>query len=139
MTGEPHFQLAPNKYGGLEPQIYANGKWKFVTGDIDLIAITKADGTALSDVEHVKILKRLAQDLGVQHPESATWVKNGKFWFKAKENYLTNDGKCCLAQFGPDGRARAVAFNSKLSDFANATKLNYRVVWKGGYQVGPGQ
>lgn len=124
--------------GAVVPEIWADGGWKFITGDIDLIAITKANGSALSDTEHVAILKQLATVLGTQHPESATWVNDGKFWFKAKENYLTNEGECCLAQYGPDGKVRAVEFDSKLSDPTNWTKLNYRIFWKGGFQAGPG-
>jgi hypothetical protein len=122
--------------GSLVPEIFSEGKWKFITGDIDLIAITKANGTALSDAEHVAVLKQLSTVLGTQHPESATWINDGKFWFKAKENYLTNDGECCMAQYGPDGKIRAVEFNQKLSDPTSWTKLNYRIFWNGGYQAG---
>ena len=130
------FQLATQD-GSIVPQIYVDGGWKFITGDIDLIAITKANGSALSDVEHVAVLKQLATIIGTQHPESATWINDGKFWFKAKENYLTNEGACCLAQYGPDGIIRAVQFNAALSDPTSWTKLAYRIVWNGGYQVGP--
>ena len=62
----------------------------------------------------------------------------GKFWFKAKKGYLTNDGECCLAEFGADGIARAVEFDEKLSDPEKWTKLRYRIYWKGGYQAGLG-
>lgn len=134
------FKLFPDKRGNLVPKVYVKGSgWKFITGDIDLIAVTKANGGALSDLEHVAALDELKHLIGAQHPESATWVKGGKFWFDAKRNYLTNDGHCCLAQFGPDGKIRAVEFNEKLSEPEKWTKLGYRIVWKGGYQVGPGQ
>ena len=85
------------------------------------------------------MLDELKSVIGAQHPESATWVNKGKFWFKAKRGYLTNDGECCLAQFGPDGKIRAVEFDEKLSEPEKWTKLNYRIRWKGGYQTGPGQ
>jgi hypothetical protein len=124
--------------GAVIPEVFVGGKWKFITGDIDLIAITKSDGSALSDTEHVNILNQLKTILGAQHPESATWINDGKFWFKAKKNYLTNDGECCLAQYGPDGKIRAVEFNEKLSDATNWSKLKYRIFWNGGYQAGPG-
>ena len=41
------------------PQVFNAKAKKFVsiTGDIDLIAITKADGTPLSDFEHVRLLE----------------------------------------------------------------------------------
>jgi hypothetical protein len=132
-----HFRL--NTQGGaVVPEIFEGGKWKFITGDIDLIAITKANGSALSDAEHVSILKQLSNIIGAQHPESATWINDGKFWFKAKKGYLTNEGECCLAQYGPDGKIRAVEFNEKLSDPTSWSKLNYRIFWKGGYEAGPG-
>ena len=132
----------PKKGPDYLPQILVKGEkpaWKFITGDIDLIAITRADGRALSNVEHVQHLKALKVLIGAQHPESATWVMDGKFWFKAKRNYLNNDGECCLAQFGGDGKVRAVEFNEKLSEPEKWTKLNYRIYWNGGYQVGLGQ
>ena len=132
----------PKKGPDLMPQIQVKGEkppWKFITGDIDLIAITRADGRALSNVEHVQHLKALKVLIGAQHPESATWVMKGKFWFKAKRNYLRNDGECCLAQFGADGKVRAVEFNEALSEPEKWTKLRYRIYWNGGYQAGLGQ
>jgi hypothetical protein len=39
---------------------------------------------------------------------------------------LTNDNVCCLAQIGPDGRARAVNFNKKLSEFPNKPNYEYK-------------
>ena len=36
-----------------------------------------------------------------------------------------------MLQFGPDGAARAVTFNEKLSFFKN--KYDYRIHWNGGY------
>jgi uncharacterized membrane protein len=121
------------------PEIKIKNRWKFITGDIDLIAITKANGRHLSEAEHVAVLKDLRRLMGAQHPESATWIKGGKFWFAAKRSYLRNDGECCLAQYGPDGKIRAVEFNEKLSDPQNWKPKNYRIIWRGGYQTGPGQ
>jgi hypothetical protein len=122
------------------------GEWGSVTGDIDLIAITAADGTALTDEGHVAVLKALRDSpIGARHPESATWVnENGEFWFPAKKNYLENDGECCLVQIGADGQARAVQFNDKYSHFPkNASvreaKQNYRIWWDGGLQAPPGK
>lgn len=129
----------PGNPGSQIPEIFnpKTKKWGSITGDIDLIAITKADGSALSDVEHVKILKELAKGpLGTQHPESLTWTKDGKFWFKAKESYLKDEA---LVQAGPDGILRSVKFNEALSDPTSWTKLDYRIFWNGGYEVGPGE
>ena len=130
----------PNEYiveikvpGSGEP-----GRWGSVTGDIDLIAITASDGRALSDVEHVAILKEIREGpMGALHPESATWVQKGKFWFEDKLNYLTNDGVCCLAEFAADGIARAVQFNEKLSKFVDRGKHTFRAIWDGGYKPPP--
>lgn len=138
------FRLArhpdPKKGPDYLPKVYVPGEgWRFITGDIDLIALTRANGSALTTVEHVAHLKALKTLLGTQHPESATWVNKGKFWFNAKRNYLTNDGQCCLAQFGPDGKIRAVKFNEKLSEPEKWTKLRYRIYWDGAYQAGLGQ
>ncbi|HYH59491.1 MAG TPA: PKD domain-containing protein [Thermoleophilaceae bacterium] len=119
------------------------GEWGSVTGDVDLIALTAADGSALTDAEHVALLKAIREGpMGALHPESATWIKDGKFWFKAKENYLNNDGECCLAQVAADGLIRAVKFNPALSFFpktieALAAKAQYRLWWDGGYQAPP--
>jgi hypothetical protein len=129
----------PNEAGTLIPEIFnpTTKKWGSITGDIDLIAITKADGTALTDLEHVQILKELRNSpLGSQHPESLTWTKDGEFWFKAKASYLKDED---LVQSGPDGVFRSVKFNENLSDPTSWTKLDYRIFWNGGYEVGPGQ
>jgi hypothetical protein len=112
------------------------GDWRSVTGDIDIIAITRADGRALTDAEHVEVLKAIrGGPMGASHPESATWIKKGEFWFPAKEAYLNNDGKCCLAQFAADGNARAVEFNKNFSEFVDRGKHNFRIWWNGGLQA----
>ena len=57
LVGHPHPKNGPD----FMPQIRVKGEkppWKFITGDIDLIAITRADGRALSNVEHVQHLRR---------------------------------------------------------------------------------
>jgi len=123
----------------LVPEIFnpATKKWGSITGDIDLIAITKADGSALSDLEHVEILKDLRNSpFGSQHPESATWTKGNEFWFPKKRSYLVDED---LVQAGPDGVFRSVKFNEALSKPEEWTKLAYRIFWDGGYKVGPGQ
>ncbi len=132
-------QPDPGSPGSQIPEIFnpKTKEWGSITGDIDLIAITKADGSALTDAEHVKILKELAKGpLGTQHPESLTWTKDGQFWFKAKASYLKDEA---LVQAGPDGVLRAVKFNEALSDPTSWTKLDYRIFWEGGYEAGLGQ
>jgi hypothetical protein len=105
-----------------------------VTGDVDLIKITRADGTALTDEEHVRILRemRADPDLDFQHPETSTWTDvDGSFDFPEKRRQLIDDGQIQV-EFGPDGRARAVKFDTKSSDFTD--RFNYRSVFEGGYQ-----
>lgn len=107
----------------------ASGRYVSVTGDVDFLAITKANGAPLTDAEHVKILNEMrAGPVGAMHPETATW----KAPLVVKEKYgLANGGKCCPAQIGADGKARAVQYNRKLSFFQNPEK--YRIWWDGGY------
>jgi hypothetical protein len=101
-----------------------------VTGDIDLVGLTKADGTPLSNAVHERILNILAgPPLYIQHPETSTWFKNGVFDFPAKLAELAKD---LPIQFAPDGLARVVKFKEGLSFFKS--KLNYFVHWEGGYR-----
>jgi hypothetical protein len=135
------FRLGKDEFDGNAkvPEVFNHktGKWASITGDIDLVSVTKADGSALSQEEYVKVLKELADSpLGIQHPDSTVWIKDGKFWFKQKEEYLISKGN---VQFGPDGVPRSVSFNQALSDPEKWTKFLYRIVWDGGYGVGPGQ
>ena len=135
------FRLRPDKFDAeaLVPEIFnpKTGKFGSITGDIDLVSVTKADGTSFTQEEYVKILKKLAKSpLGIQHPDSTVWIKNGEFWFKQKEDYLASKGN---VQFGGDGKIRSVQFNQALSDPTRWTPFKYRIVWDGGYKVGPGQ
>jgi hypothetical protein len=134
-----HRVTHPRPGGEYVPEIFNHktGKWASITGDVDLIALTNADGSALTEAEHVALLKELrGSPLGTQHPESVTWTKRGKFWFDGKRNYLVNED---LAQFGPDGGVRKVVFDEALSNPTQWTPSSYRIFWQGGYQVGPGQ
>jgi hypothetical protein len=132
------FKLEPTgRPGEYAPMILdeATGKYVSITGDIDMIGLTDFTGMALSDARHVALLKEIRDGpMGAMHPESATWVLDGKFWFKAKKDYLENDGECCLAQLGPDGKARAVQFDEGFSRISDRTKRNYRLWWVGGWQ-----
>ena len=135
------FRLRPDEFDASAqvPEVFnpVTKEWGSVTGDIDLVAVTKADGSSFTQEEYVKILKELASSpLGIQHPDSTVWVKDGKFWFKAKEDYLASKGN---VQFGPDGKYRSVQFNQALSKPESWSQFAYRIIWDEGYQVGPGQ
>ncbi|HTW06419.1 MAG TPA: hypothetical protein VME46_02860 [Acidimicrobiales bacterium] len=114
-----------------------SGTWKSVTGDVDLVSITAADGSALSDKRYVEILQKLgASSLDVQHPATATWYKqlnDGSYIFDAtsakftdKAKYMMAD-KCCLMQVGADGVPREVMLSLKGSSFTSKNDyfLNY--------------
>ncbi|HEV3312513.1 MAG TPA: hypothetical protein VG815_18525, partial [Chloroflexota bacterium] len=120
------------------PEFFVNNKWRSITGDVDFLQITRANGAALTDAERVAIYKQISESvIGLMHPESATWtdLKNNLFNFETKVNEFVRAGTC--AQFGPDGLARAVTFNQGLTKFVS--KQLYRVGWNGGYMnpLGP--
>ncbi|MDA0180418.1 carboxypeptidase-like regulatory domain-containing protein [Solirubrobacter phytolaccae] len=109
------------------------GKWRSVTGDMDLLQITHADGRPLTDPERLKVYKDFASSVvGLMHPETATWVNKGSFSFAAKVNEFTRSATPPV-QFAPDGEARAVRFIEAGSTFTS--KSNYRVRWDGGYEL----
>jgi len=134
------FHLVNNGDGTLTPEIYARGRFRFFTGDIDLTSIADITGKALSDSRMKQILLQLRDGpIGIQHPAAATWqAPNGDFLFDLKEKYLYNAGKPQV-QFAPDGIARAVVFNKNLNDNLQAFNFfndrnNYYIWWDGGYE-----
>jgi hypothetical protein len=101
-----------------------------VTGDVDIVGLTKADGTPLDSTTHARILQILAgPPMYIQHPETSTWFKNGLFDFAAKHAELAKD---LPIQFAPDGLARVIKYVQGKSFFQS--KLNYFVHWEGGYR-----
>lgn len=118
------------------PEIYAtdakgNGKWRSITGDMDLLQLSNADGTPLTDRERARLYIQLASSqLGLLHPETATWIKKGLFNFSAKINEFVRSD---VIQFAPDGKARKVEFIKEASYFRS--KSDYQIMWAGGYGV----
>jgi hypothetical protein len=101
-----------------------------VTGDVDLVAITKADGTPLTDELHEELLRILAgPPMYIQHPETATWIKQGAFDFAKKHAELLKD---LPVQFGADGVGRVVRYIQDQSFFKSTH--DYFVQWEGGYR-----
>jgi hypothetical protein len=99
------------------------GTLRRVTGDIDVVAITRADGSILSAPERAQLYIDLQKGIGMQHGESLSWLLNGDFIFKTKLSLLadhlpTNE---LLAVFGPDGSCRAAAINAALTIFDTTT------------------
>lgn len=110
------------------------GRFRPVTGDIDAIAFTKADGSPLTAREHADLLDRIRENpkLAGQHGETATFDPPGSglgglriiaSQFKPNEPGL---------QIMPntDG-ARVVRFNPDKSRWASAR--DYNLHWDGGY------
>ncbi|HTW08532.1 MAG TPA: hypothetical protein VME46_13530 [Acidimicrobiales bacterium] len=73
------------------------GNWQPVTGDADMVSITNPDGSGLTEQQHVDLLNKLrTSDLGVAHPDLATWTKwdeQNTFFFQgqagpARERHL---------------------------------------------------
>ncbi|HTV10674.1 MAG TPA: carboxypeptidase-like regulatory domain-containing protein [Acidimicrobiales bacterium] len=152
------FQMADGPRGTKIPQIctdwnavrmVCSGTWKSITGDVDLVSITAADGSPLSDPEYVDMLQSLGEPLESetnvgtgsvkpQHPTTSTWYldvndSTGEFLFDPnnpdfadKAKYM-QAGKCCLLQVGPNGVPRAVMLDLKGSYFNNKNDffLNY--------------
>ncbi len=133
--------LKDSDSGALLPQVNAGAGWKSITGDVDLVSVTHADGSALTDEEYVALLKKLgAGSLGTQHPATATWYLDsndatGLFdpsdpLFKDKAKYMMAN-ECCVMQVGPDGYAAAVELRLDGSWFID--KNNYHLNYVGGY------
>lgn len=130
------FRLARSSTGDLVPQFQVSGSWRSVTGDVDFLQITHANGTPLSDAERVRVYSLLSKSpVGLMHGESATWTMlDGAFAFDQKTNEFERAG--FVAQFGADGQSRAVTFNKSGSKFTS--KSNYTVSWNGGYTLPQG-
>lgn len=134
-TSTAQFRLTEEGNPGnvvVRVKVGKGGGYKRVTGDNDIVSITKADGTPLSNDELVEVLDELrGPPMCIQHPATDTWVLNGVADHAAKRKQL---GQERPVQFGADGKARLVEFNNedKVSWFKSA--LEYNIAWKGGYR-----
>jgi hypothetical protein len=123
----PKTQLGSYK-GNMVPQFFVKGEWRCVTGDVDFLQMTRANGVPLTDAERAAIYLKLSSSVvGFMHGESATWTLAGAFSFEKKVNEFVRAGTAL--QFAPDEAARAVVFDT-ISSFVD--KLNYKIIWKGG-------
>ena len=103
-----------------------------VSGDMDGVYLTGADGRGLSAARRFAVYKRLMA-AGWQHPETLTWIKKGMFDFAAKSKILQGLelGGEAMMEFGPDGKVRATYFKLKNSHLN--TVSDYFVAVIGGY------
>jgi len=105
------------------------GRFVPITGDIDPIAFTHLDGSALTAAEHARVLDAMRLDplLQAQHGESATFVKGGVEFtvnqFKPGEPGL---------QIAPGSSLpRVVRINAEKSRWANP--FDYHIHMDGGF------
>jgi hypothetical protein len=113
------------------------GTWKVVTGDLDLVSMTNADASPLSDQYYVNYLEELGQtSVANQHPTTSTWysqTNDGDILFDPnkgfsdKAKYMYAD-KCCLLQVGADGVPRAVMLDLKGSWFTSKNDFYLRYI-----------
>jgi hypothetical protein len=124
---------------GNEPAM--GGQLVSVTQDVDVAAILSSNGDILSAAMRTKIYEYLSDVLGIEHPETASWIQKGelasndKILFQAKLKELSRivqGGGEALAVFGPDGTATAGFFNPALTIYNSATKAG-RIIFDGGY------
>jgi hypothetical protein len=121
--------LVGNKPGGR-----GIGRLVPVTQDVDLMAITAANGEILSPAERLDAYIHLSDIIGIEHPETPTYIKNGEFLFENKVKYLVDvtPGGEPLAVFAPSGAVTAGFFDPALTIFDTATHEG-RIFFQGGY------
>jgi hypothetical protein len=102
-------------------------QWRPITGDIDGVTFTHADGSALTEKEHLWLLEKIRKNplLAGQHGESGTFIKGGVGFIE--DNLKGEAG----IQFAPHQPVRAVKFNAKKSLWKSPNE--YYLHWDGGY------
>jgi hypothetical protein len=112
------------------------GEMERVTGDIDLVAITKADGSLISPEERLDIYRNLQDTIDIQHGDTFSWLQNGELVGPDKASLLADHapGGEPLAVFDPTGAARATYIQPKYTFFNTADKQG-RIWYIGGYRT----
>ena len=64
------------------------GVLRRITGDVDIVAVTKADGSLLSPTERLDIYQNMQDAIGIQHGDSLSWLKDGELLYKGKADLL---------------------------------------------------
>lgn len=121
--------LVSNKVGGA-----GIGRLVQVTQDVDLMAVTSANGEILSADQRLAAYIHLSDIIGIEHPETPTYIKNGEFLFESKVKYLADvtPGGEPLAVFAPTGAVTAGFFDPGLTIFDTATH-DGRIFFQGAY------
>ncbi|MEE9326074.1 MAG: hypothetical protein V3U71_02185 [Cocleimonas sp.] len=107
-----------------------DGKWQYVTGDVDPMAFVKPNGRPLSEQQRL-VLYRELKDIGIQHPESMTWT-NKKARDKYFEEFSANnpDSEPLLAYL-PNGQQISTRFEPRKS-WLEPGKINRRLLYFAG-------
>ena len=128
-----HADGSPNEAYIVELFDGKAGKWRPVTGDIDNIAFTRTDGTALDELTHAQITKEISNSpiLGARHGESAT-AKPGVGGLDFIQSQF-DPGEAAI-QFSPTGEApRFVRLDTETGKSYWNNPRDYRLEWKGGF------
>jgi len=101
------------------------GVLKYISGDIDWVHFSFLDGTPL-DSDTARLLYDLMHRyVGMQHPETITWIKLGQAVFKGKANQLVDflkGGKALLEVSGDELRATRIV--PELTRFKNTGRAH---------------
>jgi PKD repeat protein len=109
--------------------------WQGVTGDIDAVAILRADGTVPDDATRLAIYRAL-RHLGFQHPEPLTWYANPAGRNAYMEQFsIHNPNSEAMAAYMPDGTVRAARFDPGKSWFDPGNALNAGQIYLRGANV----
>ena len=136
-------QANPSKYGGKSRPYFQvmvgskpslGGRLVQVTQDVDLMAVLGANGSILSPAQRLDAYIHLLDVLGIEHPETPSYIKNGEIMFQAKAKYLADvvKGGEQVAVFSPQGGVTAGYFDPALTVFDQST-MGGRVFFDGGY------
>jgi len=96
-----------------------NGDMRLITGDIDWIHFSWLDGTPLDPKVAGELYDILQRCCGLQHGDTATWLKKGQAVFNGKANQLSDYllGKKALLEVTGDS-LRAARIQPNLTRFA---------------------
>ena len=116
-------------------EVEHGGAWRRITGDIDLVAITKANGYIMTPAEKLDIYKNLQDMVGIQHGDTLNWLENAELFGPHAASLLSDHvpGAEPLVVFDPTGAARVNFINPKLT-FKNAVDKQARIWYVGGYR-----
>lgn len=111
-----------------------DGNLRFVSGDIDWVHFSFLDGTPLDPDTAIKLYDVLMDCCGLQHPETITWISQGRTIFESKIDQIAEylRGEKALLELSGDG-PRAVRISQNLTRFAaNENARNHLIFFDNG-------